>query len=64
MKGICFFFRVVLQLEKREKGGSKMTHTQEPATWGELLHTAVHTPGKQLSAYAAKRLFHFPKDKG
>ena len=30
-----------------------MTNTQEHATWGELLHSAVHTPGKLLAAYTA-----------
>jgi hypothetical protein len=28
-----------------------MTNTQQHATWGELLHSAVHTPGKLLAAY-------------
>jgi len=28
-----------------------MTNTQEHATWGELLHNAVHMPGKLLAAF-------------
>ncbi len=30
-----------------------MMNTQEQATWGELLHSAVRTPGKLLAAYTA-----------
>ncbi len=30
-----------------------MTNTQDHATWGELLHSAVNTPGKLLAAYTA-----------
>jgi hypothetical protein len=30
-----------------------MTNTLQHATWGELLHSAVHTPGKLLAAYTA-----------
>ena len=36
-----------------------MTSTQEHATWGELLHSAVHTPGKLLAAYAAFHNYSF-----
>ena len=36
-----------------------MTNTQEHATWGELLHSAVHTPGKLLAAYSAFHNYSF-----
>ena len=36
-----------------------MTNTQEHATWGELLHSAVHTPGKLLAAYTAFHNYSF-----
>jgi antirestriction protein ArdC len=38
---------------KKGKGEKTMTITQEHATWGELLHSAVNTPGKLLAAYTA-----------
>jgi antirestriction protein ArdC len=58
MKGICFFFRATKPLEK-EKGETTMTNTQDHATWGELLHSAVHTPGKLLAAYTAFHNYSF-----
>ncbi len=36
-----------------------MTNTQEHATWGELLYSAVHTPGKLLTAYTAFHNYSF-----
>jgi antirestriction protein ArdC len=45
--------------KKNEKGETKMTNTQEHATWGELLHSAVHTPGKLLAAYTAFHNYSF-----
>jgi len=36
-----------------------MTNKQEHATWGELLHSAVHTPGKLLAAYTAFHNYSF-----
>jgi antirestriction protein ArdC len=36
-----------------------MTNTQEHVTWGELLHSAVHTPGKILAAYSAFHNYSF-----
>jgi antirestriction protein ArdC len=36
-----------------------MTNTQNHATWGELLHSAVHTPGKLLTAYTAFHNYSF-----
>jgi antirestriction protein ArdC len=36
-----------------------MTNTQEHATWGELLYSAVHTPGKLLAAYTAFHNYSF-----
>ena len=36
-----------------------MTNTQQHATWGELLHRAVHTPGKLLAAYTAFHNYSF-----
>jgi antirestriction protein ArdC len=36
-----------------------MTNSQEHATWGELLHSAVHTPGKLLAAYTAFHNYSF-----
>lgn len=36
-----------------------MRNSQERATWAELLHSAVHTPGKLLAAYAAFHNFSF-----
>ncbi len=36
-----------------------MTNTQDHATWGELLHSAVHTPGKLLAAYTAFHNYSF-----
>lgn len=36
-----------------------MPNTQEHATWGELLHSAVHTPGKLLAAYTAFHNYSF-----
>jgi hypothetical protein len=36
-----------------------MTNTQEYATWAELLHSAVHTPGKLLAAYTAFHNYSF-----
>src|SRR5258708_2842498 len=36
-----------------------MTNTQEHATWGELLHSAVHTAGKLLAAYPAFHNYSF-----
>jgi antirestriction protein ArdC len=61
MKGICFFLSSTKPLEKRkkEKGETTMTNTQEHATWGELLHSAVHTPGKLLAAYTAFHNYSF-----
>jgi antirestriction protein ArdC len=44
---------------KKEKGETTMTNTQEHATWGELLHSAVHTPGKLLAAYTAFHNYSF-----
>jgi antirestriction protein ArdC len=44
---------------KKEKGETKMTITQEHATWGELLYSAVHTPGKLLAAYTAFHNYSF-----
>ncbi len=36
-----------------------MMNTQEQATWGELLHSAVDTPGKLLAAYTAFHNYSF-----
>jgi antirestriction protein ArdC len=36
-----------------------MKNKQEHATWGELLHSAVHTPGKLLAAYTAFHNYSF-----
>src|ERR1700737_893162 len=36
-----------------------MTNMQEHATWGALLHSAVHTPGKLLAAYTAFHNYSF-----
>src|SRR5271165_6697715 len=36
-----------------------MTNKQEHATWGELLHSPVHTPGKLLAAYTAFHNYSF-----
>src|SRR5438876_9781950 len=36
-----------------------MTNTQEHETWGELLYSAVHTPGKLLAAYTAFHNYSF-----
>lgn len=36
-----------------------MTNTQEHATWGELLYSAVHTPEKLLAAYTAFHNYSF-----
>lgn len=36
-----------------------MKNTQEHATWGELLHSAVHTPGKLLAAYTSFHNYSF-----
>ncbi len=36
-----------------------MANTQEHTTWGELLHSAVHTPGKLLAAYSASHNYSF-----
>jgi antirestriction protein ArdC len=36
-----------------------MTNTHEHASWGELLHSAVHTPGKLLAAYTAFHNYSF-----
>ncbi len=36
-----------------------MTNKQEHATWGELLHSAVHSPGKLLAAYTAFHNYSF-----
>jgi antirestriction protein ArdC len=36
-----------------------MTNSQEHATWGELLYSAVHTPGKLLAAYTAFHNYSF-----
>ena len=36
-----------------------MTNKQEHATWGELLNSAVHTPGKLLAAYTAFHNYSF-----
>ena len=36
-----------------------MTNTQDHATWGDLLHSAVHTPGKLLAAYTAFHNYSF-----
>jgi antirestriction protein ArdC len=36
-----------------------MTTKQEHAKWGELLHSAVHTPGKLLAAYTAFHNYSF-----
>src|ERR1700688_345910 len=36
-----------------------MTNTQKHATWGELLHRAVHTPAKLLPAYTAFHNYSF-----
>ena len=36
-----------------------MTNKQEHATWEELLHSAVHTPGKLLAAYTAFHNYSF-----
>jgi antirestriction protein ArdC len=58
MKGICFFLSSAKPLEKG-KGETTMTNTQEHATWGELLHSAVHTPGKLLAAYTAFHNYSF-----
>jgi antirestriction protein ArdC len=44
---------------KKEKGETSMTNTQEHATWGELLYSAVHTPGKLLAAYTAFHNYSF-----
>jgi hypothetical protein len=44
---------------KKEKGGTTMTNTKEHATWGELLYSAVHTPGKLLAAYTAFHNYSF-----
>src|SRR5580693_10635623 len=58
MKGICFFFRGAKALEK-EKGEITMTNIQNHETWAELLHSAVHTPGKLLAAYTAFHNYSF-----
>jgi antirestriction protein ArdC len=44
---------------KKEKGETTMTNKQEHATWGELLHSAVHTSGKLLAAYTAFHNYSF-----
>jgi antirestriction protein ArdC len=36
-----------------------MTNTQQHATWGEMLHNAVHAPGKLLAAYTAFHNYSF-----
>ena len=36
-----------------------MANTQEHTTWGELLHSAVHTPGKLLACYSASHNYSF-----
>ena len=36
-----------------------MTNSKEHATWGELLQSAVHTPGKLLAAYTAFHNYSF-----
>jgi antirestriction protein ArdC len=36
-----------------------MTNSQGHATWGELLHSAVHTPGRLLAAYTAFHNYSF-----
>jgi len=58
MKGICFFFRAAKPLEK-EKGETTMTNTHNHETWAQLLHSAVHTPGKLLAAYTAFHNYSF-----
>jgi antirestriction protein ArdC len=58
MKGICFFFRATKPLEKG-KGETTMTNTSNHETWAQLLHSAVHTPGKLLAAYTAFHNYSF-----
>jgi len=48
MKGICFFFRAANR-SKKEKGETTFDEYARPRNWGELLHSAVHTPGKLLT---------------
>jgi antirestriction protein ArdC len=58
MKGICFFFRAAKPLEKG-KGETTMTNTNNHETWAQLLHSAIHTPGKLLAAYTAFHNYSF-----
>jgi len=58
MKGICFFFSSS-KTARKKKRRNPMTNTQEHATWAELLHSAVHTPGKLLAAYTAFHNYSF-----
>jgi antirestriction protein ArdC len=44
---------------KKKKGETIMKNTEGHATWGELLHSAVHTPGKLLAAYTAFHSYSF-----
>jgi hypothetical protein len=36
-----------------------MTNTNNHETWAQLLHSAVHTPGKLLAAYTAFHNYSF-----
>src|ERR1700682_931455 len=38
-----------------------MTNTNNHETWAQLLHSAVHTPGKLLAAYTAVHNYSFGK---
>jgi antirestriction protein ArdC len=44
---------------KRKREETTMTNTQNHETWAELLHSAVHTPGKLLAAYTAFHNYSF-----
>src|SRR5258708_12530844 len=59
MKGICFFFSSSKSAQKKKKGETTMTSTHNHETWAELLHSAVHTPGKLLAAYTAFHNYSF-----
>src|SRR6185437_9894898 len=44
---------------KEKRGAATVSDTNEHATWGELLNSAVHTPGKLLAAYTAFHNYSF-----
>jgi antirestriction protein ArdC len=56
---LLLFFQAQDRSKKGKKEKQLMTNTQEHATWGELLHSAVHTPGKLLAAYTAFHNYSF-----